>query len=159
MVPFYQVKGAFIRQVGNEDNLVVIDEVFKDDNPMVARRKAYDFYQNYIELLLESKNKHYISHKETVKELQDFFNSYQQAAGIEDLEIDMDFDKGLAIYLIESPETYTTLEGEVIFVNKKIIHYIDKEQVIKYKDLIMANRKYESRLRELRKLKARGEVK
>lgn len=145
MIPFYQVKGTFIRQVGNEDNPVVIDEVFKDDDPIVARRKAYDFYQNYIELFLESKNKRYISHAETVRELQDFLNSYQQAANTEDWEIEMDFDKGLVIYLIESPETYTTLEGEVIFVNKKVLHYIDKDPVIKYKDLLLANLKYESK--------------
>jgi hypothetical protein len=132
---FYQVKGIFFRRMADENNPVVINKVFKDNNPIVAREKAFDYYQNYIELFLESVGKTYVSHEQTIADLQDFLNSYQPVKTVAGMEMESDFDKGAAIYLIESPETYTTVEGETVFTNKKLIHYIDKNINIDYKQL------------------------
>lgn len=60
------------RTVANELNPVEVNEIFKNENPIIAREQAFNFYQDYIDVLLESKGKSYISHEETEKELQDF---------------------------------------------------------------------------------------
>lgn len=146
MKPFYQVKGVFFRRVADEYNPVVIDEIFKNNQPHLARQKAFALYQNYIEVLLESRGKEYISHKATILELQDFFNSYRQTKTIAGCEVEADFDKFLAIYLVELPETYTTLEGETDFKSKKLIHCIDKHLPSEYADLLLENLKYERKL-------------
>jgi hypothetical protein len=119
------------RSKGSENNLVEVSEVFKDDNPIVAREKAFRVYQNYIDVFLDSKGKSYVSHEETEKVLKDFVSSYrrdfvkisEQAIG--DLEIDVDYDKGMNIFLVmaDSP-TLTTQEGELYFEDKRLIHYI-----------------------------------
>ena len=37
---FYQVNGTISRTTGNQSNLVEINEIFKDDNPVIGREKA-----------------------------------------------------------------------------------------------------------------------
>ena len=119
------------RSKGSENKLVEVSEVFKDDNPIVAREKAFRVYQNYIDVFLDSKGKSYVSHEETEKVLKDFVSSYrrdfvkisEQAIG--DLEIDVDYDKGMNIFLVMSDSpTLTTREGELYFEDKRLIHYI-----------------------------------
>ena len=128
---FYYIRGTMFRSKGSENNLVEVSEVFKDDNPIVAREKAFRVYQNYIDVFLDSKGKSYVSHEETEKVLKDFVSSYrrdfvkigEQAIG--DLEIDVDYDKGMNIFLVMSDSpTLTTREGELYFEDKRLIHYI-----------------------------------
>ena len=128
---FYYIRGTMFRSKGNENNLVEVSEVFKDDNPIAAREKAFRVYQNYIDVFLDSKGKSYVSHEETEKVLMDFVSSYRRnfvkigGQAIEEMEIDVDYDKGMNIFLVmaESP-TLTTREGELYFEDKRLIHYI-----------------------------------
>ena len=128
---FYYIRGTMFRSKGSENNLVEVSEVFRDDNPIVAREKAFRVYQNYIDVLLESKGKSYVSHEETESVLKDFVSSYRRdfvkigGQAIGDLEIDVDYDKGMNIFLVmaDSP-TLTTREGELYFEDKRLIHYI-----------------------------------
>ena len=129
---FYQLKGTMFRSKGNETDLIEVNEIFEDDNPIIAREKVFNAYQNYIDVFLQGKEKEYISYEQTVIELQDFTNSYRRefvkiGNKIID-EIDVDFDKGLSIYMVyENSPIYQTVEGEKIYENKLLIHFIENK--------------------------------
>jgi hypothetical protein len=128
----YQLKGTMFRSKKNETNLIEINEIFEDDNPIIAREKVFNAYQNYIDVFLQGKEKEYISYEQTVIELQDFTNSYKREfvkIGNEIIaEIDVDFDKGLSIYMVhKNSPTFVTLEGEKIYENKLLIHFIENK--------------------------------
>ena len=129
---FYQLKGTMFRSKGNETDLIEVNEIFEDENPIIAREKAFNVYQNYIDVFLQGKEKEYISYEQTVIELQDFTNSYRRefvkiGNKIID-EIDVDFDKGLSIYMVyENSPIYQTVEGEKIYENKLLIHFIENK--------------------------------
>jgi hypothetical protein len=142
---FYQVCGTMFRQKGNETDLIEVNKVFKDKNPIVAREQAFEFFQNYIDVFLESKGLKYESHLQAKRELQDFFNSYKKEylkVGnniIPELEINVDCDKGLNIcYIMEDSETYTTKKGELIYEEQELIHCID-DSFNDYTDTILVN--------------------
>ena len=145
---FYHVSGTFLRNAADETNPVVIDEIFEDNNPIVAREKAFCCFQNYVDVFLESRGKRYVSHKQTIRELQDFLNSYKpyQYSKIGKLKIETDWDTGAEIYLVTSPETYTTVEGKKVYLNKKLIHYIDKQMILEYEQTVFENLVYEYEL-------------
>lgn len=129
---FYQLKGTMFRSKKNERNLIEINEIFEDKNPIIAREKAFKAYQNYIDVFLQGKEKEYISYEQTVIELQDFTNSYKREfvkIGNEIIdEIEVDFDKGLSIYMVsENSPFYRTVEGEVIYENKLLIHFLENK--------------------------------
>ena len=120
---FYQLKGTMFRSKNNETNFIEINEIFVDESPIVAREKAFNTYQNYIDVFLQAKEKEYISHEQTVIELKDFTSSYKREFlkfGNEIIdEIDLDFDKGLNIYMVyQNSPIFKTVEGEVIYENK-----------------------------------------
>jgi hypothetical protein len=128
----YQLKGTMFRSKKNETNPIEINEIFEDDNPIIAREKVFNAYQNYIDVFLQGKEKEYISYEQTVIELQDFTNSYKREfvkIGNEIIaEIDVDFDKGLSIYMVhKNSPTFVTLEGEKIYENKLLIHFIENK--------------------------------
>jgi hypothetical protein len=129
---FYQLKGTMFRSKKNETNLIEINEIFEDENPIIAREKAFNTYQNYIDVFLQGKEKEYISYEQTVIELEDFTSSYKREfvkIGNEIItEIDVDFDKGLSIYMVygNSP-IYQTVEGEKNYENKLLIHFIENK--------------------------------
>ena len=131
---FYLVSGTLFRSKADENNPIKIFEVFKDDNPIIAREKAFRFYQNYIDVFLESKGRTYVSYEESVIALQDFVNSYQRKFAtigghvLDEMEIHVDFDKGLNIFMILSDSEPLTLpSGELYFDDSYHIHYINNE--------------------------------
>ena len=131
---FYQISGTLFRTKGNESNPVEVLKVFKNENPIIAREMAFNYYQNFIDVLLESKGKEYVSHEEMEIELQDFVNSYERKyfklGGQIIAELDVDFDKGLNIYLVMADsEIYTSFQGEPIYEDKQLIHRIDNQFV------------------------------
>lgn len=75
---FYHLKGTMFRSKKNETNLIEINEIFEDENPIIAREKAFNAYQNYIDVFLQAKEKEYISYEQTVIELKDFTSSYKR---------------------------------------------------------------------------------
>lgn len=129
---FYLVTGTIFRCKNDETNLIQVHEVFKDDNPIAAREKAFSFYQNYIDVFLESMGEVYTTHEVAVRVLQDFVNSYKvKFFKIGDTIIDefhVDFDKGLNICLVmANTKTITNPEGEKVYLETHPIHYIDNE--------------------------------
>lgn len=129
---FYLVQGTMFRNKSDENNLIEVNEIFRDENPIIAREKAFNFYQNYIDVLLESKGKVYESHEKTAEELQDFFNSYKKAHtkfGDElNNEIDVDYDKRLNVYMVMSDsKIITTYGGEQVYEDIHLIHSMNSQ--------------------------------
>lgn len=123
---YYKVEGTLYRTKGEETNLIEIDETFEDINPIFAREKAFNHYQSYIDVLLQSYGKEYVSHKKTVRDLRDFFASGRKHKLLPDL-VDMD-GTSLSIYMMKkTPEVLKNSFEETDYQNKWRIHYIDNE--------------------------------
>lgn len=123
---YYKVEGTLYRTKGEETNLIEIDETFEDINPIFAREKAFNHYQSYIDVLLQSYGKEYVSHKKTVRDLRDFFASGRKHKLLPDL-VDMD-GTSLSIYMMKkTPEVFQNALEETIYKNKWQIHYIDNQ--------------------------------
>jgi hypothetical protein len=123
---YYKVEGTLYRTKGDETNLIEIDETFEDISPIVAREKTFNHYQSYIDVLLQSYGKEYVSHKKTVVELMDFFASGRKHKLLPDL-VDMD-GISLSIYMVKkTPEIFQNALGETDYQNKWRIHYIDNQ--------------------------------
>lgn len=139
---FYHVQGTMFRSKENESDLIEVNEVFKDEDPIISREKAFKHFHSYIEVFLDSKGKQYVSHDETVKDLQDFVNSYKkkhfQLSGnlIDEIGIDVDFDKGLNIFLVV--EKSKQENGQTIFEDRFLIHRIDNQLNNLYIEIFVA---------------------
>ncbi|MGN6297575.1 MAG: hypothetical protein ACTHM7_12390 [Ginsengibacter sp.] len=54
----YLVKAKLIRKKGdNELDFEEISKTFEDENPIIAREEAFDYFQNLIDILLQHKGK------------------------------------------------------------------------------------------------------
>lgn len=53
----------------NEPAFEEISKTFANETPIIAREEAFRFYQSWIDILLQSKQKEYISDREARKEL------------------------------------------------------------------------------------------
>ena len=123
---YYKVEGTLYRTKGKETNLVKVDETFEDVSPIVAREKAFSYYQSYIDVLLDSVGKKYVSHEKTVEELADFFASGRKHKLLPDL-VNMD-GISLSIYMVKkTPVAFQNALGETDYQNKWRIHYIDNQ--------------------------------
>ena len=70
----YIVKAKVIKKViGKEPVFSEISEIFENENPIIAREDAFRYYQSWVDTLLQSKEKEYISDIEARKELITFF--------------------------------------------------------------------------------------
>lgn len=130
---FYQVSGSIFRNKGSVNDLIEIDEIFEAENPIQARKKAFDFYQNFIDVFLESKNFSInTNYEEQEIVLKDFFSSYQKeyfmlGDNIFD-EKDVDSDKGIFIHLVKKNGlTHKRKNNEIIYEERLLIHCIDNQ--------------------------------
>ena len=158
MKPKYQLKGTLYRTQNNLADLVEVNLFFEDNNLIEARKKAFNSYENYINVFCEGKE---VSHAEAEQLLKDFTDSYKKeyARGIKELEIDVDSDKGLYIYFITDPsDTYRTKEGELIYNKKILIHYIDNN-FSDSKKMVLANLSQEFQYYKTHNLPTDGEGK
>lgn len=72
----YIVKSKLVRRIetNGEIEFLEFEEKFENENPIVARNQAFNHYQNYIDILLESKGEKYVSDKQAREELKSFTN-------------------------------------------------------------------------------------
>ena len=129
---FYLVSGSMFRYKNDETRLINVDEVFIDENPIVARENAFSYFQSYIDVFLESRGEVFTTHEMAVDMLQDFVNSYtleyHKTGDVLFKEINVDFDKGLSICLVLSDaKTITHVDGTKIYLDTHPVHYIDNE--------------------------------
>lgn len=99
----YIVKAKLIRNIkNNKTDFLEFEGEFVNQDPIIAREQAFNHYQNYIDVLLESKNKEYVSDKDARAHLNSFINTDQGSKIIlGDSEIDLydSYENGLGIYL------------------------------------------------------------
>lgn len=137
---FYLLKGTLYRSSENPNDFVEINEIYQDDNPIEAREHTFTVCQNYIDVLLQSIGEEYESHEKTRVALKSFLNQKvhptQKSDAMKSLTIEKsqgsineyDFDKGISIFMVMSDsKTFTTLEGELIYKNKLLIHDLNSE--------------------------------
>lgn len=127
--PLYLLQGTVFRNQDNFTDLIEINEVFQHEELISARERAFSKYQSYIDVFLESIGQVYKSHEQTQTSLNDFYDSKRMQFPLKNPElgkVDVDFDKGLFIYLVaDSSDIFTTLEGRQIYSAKRLIHFID----------------------------------
>ena len=79
------------------------EEEFKNKSPIIAREEAFRYYQNYIDVLLQGKNKEYISDKDTRKNLKSFIDSGTSTiVKILDSEFELSdsYGNGIGIFMV-----------------------------------------------------------
>lgn len=124
---YYKITGTLYRSKGQEVNPIEIDETFEDDNPIIAREKAFNHYQSYLDVLLQSKGKEYVSHKKAEPELQDFVKSGKKHKFLPEI-VDTD-GMSLSIYMVKKiPQAFQNAFGETDYQDRWRIHYIDNKQ-------------------------------
>jgi len=129
----YIVKAKLIRsQKSNDINFLEFEDKFEDPNPIIAREKAFLHYQNYVDVLLEGKNKEYISDSQTREELTSFIEPETKTKVIIDgseVEFKDSIGNGIGIFLIidrpKKDKIYDDKIGEEIFIyGIGKIHYL-----------------------------------
>lgn len=124
---YYKIAGTLYRSKGKEINLIEIDKTFEDLNPILARENAFNHYQSYLDVLLQSKGKEYVSHNNAVTELQDFLKCGQKHKIVPQM-VDMD-GMSLSIYMVKKiPLAFQNVFGEPDYQDRWRIHYIDNKQ-------------------------------
>jgi len=112
----YVVKAKLIRyKSADEIKFLEVEEMFENESPILARDAAFNFYQNYIDVLLQSKGKKYHSDSQAREELKTFIEigtKNKTKFGEQEFEIDNSFGNGIGIFLvidIAKEETYELL--------------------------------------------------
>ncbi len=106
----YIVKARLIRQTeNNELGFEEINKTFENENPIIAREQAFNYYQSWIDILLQHKGKEYVSDREARKDLITFIepgSTTKLQAGGKEIEFSDDsFGNGIGVYIVnDHPE-------------------------------------------------------
>mgnify|MGYP006266734907 FL=1 len=100
----YIVKAKLIRFIKDgEVNFLEFNEKFENSNPILAREEAFRFYQNYIDVLLEGKNKKYYNDRDARENLNSFIDpetSPKIKIGDELVEFRDSYGNGIGVYFV-----------------------------------------------------------
>ena len=134
---YYLLKGTLYRSKDNPEDLIEINQEFKNNDPIEARKRVFEVYQNTIDVLLQSKGENYKSHDQARIVLTSFirnnhinFNEVRTTLNsfYDKFDAEIDFDKGLSIFLVHSnTKIFTTLEGQVIYEDKLLLHDLNSQ--------------------------------
>lgn len=132
MTPFYIVKVCLFRDKQLSNNPFQTKIECKLNSLQETRMRAFEIFQNYIDVLYDGIEQHQYSTSNMSFDLHKYVRKKQEYTTIEkalDLDVDFNFDKGVSIYLVLNGETHITLEGEKIYTNKILIHRFDDGRV------------------------------
>ncbi|MEP6682917.1 MAG: ATP-binding protein [Parafilimonas sp.] len=112
----YLVKAKVIRQTeNNELDFVEINKVFENENPIIARTEAFSFYQSWIDVLLQKKDKEYVSDRQARRDLVSFIEpgaNIKLVAGGKEIEFDnKSYGNGIGVYFIIDNGDETLIHG------------------------------------------------
>jgi hypothetical protein len=122
----YIVKAKLIRHIkgNNEIEFLQFEDKFENEDPIVARNLAFKHYQNYIDVLLEAKQKKYYSDKQVREELKSFIDpgtKTKSRIGESEVEFCDEFGHGIGVFLIVDIPRSNNLnddkEAEEIFIH------------------------------------------
>jgi len=108
MVAFYykvKAKVVLYSKESGEIEFLVFEKEFKNDEPIIARESAFEYYQKNIEYFLESKHKKYYSDKQARDELKSFTEvnaNSELIFGVNPIEYEKAIGNGIGIFLIEN---------------------------------------------------------
>lgn len=127
---FYLLKASFYKIVNCKKESWVVTERFTHEQLQVARMKALQKFESYIEVLLEFKQKKYRSHDEAISDLRDFiYSGTTEVSNVSGQLVNSDLNRGLFLYMINSnSKMYTASSGELIHADRKLVHYIGMQQ-------------------------------
>ncbi|MFY8187227.1 MAG: helix-turn-helix domain-containing protein [Flavobacterium sp.] len=127
MVAFhYVVKAKLIRHIqgSGEIEFLQFEDQFENENPIIARNLAFKHYQNYIDVLLEAKQKKYYSDSQARIDLYSFIDPGTKTKiqiGEREVEFSDAFGNGIGIFLVvDTPKPdkiYDDKKGEEIFIH------------------------------------------
>jgi hypothetical protein len=122
----YIVKAKLIRHIkgSGEIEFLQFEDKFENESPIEARNLAFRHYQNYIDVLLEAKQKKYYSDKQVREELKSFIDPGTKTKiqlGENEVEFSDVFGNGIGILLIvdiaKPDNVYDDKEGEEILIH------------------------------------------
>lgn len=101
----YLVRAKLIRHIqgSGEIEFLEFEDKFQDDNPIVARTKAFKHYQNYVDVLLQAKQKTYTTDKQAREDLKSFIGPTKNETllfGNTEIDFSHTMNNGIAVYLI-----------------------------------------------------------
>jgi len=99
----YFVFGKLFRKKGDYSDLIEISEFFYDPNPIIAREKAFEEYQNLVNILLLSIGKDYESHNKAIEDLHYFLTPYRDENSKKNKAKD-EIDKEIGLFINVSEE-------------------------------------------------------
>ena len=125
----YLVKAKVIRKTkGNELDFEEINKKFENENPIIAREEAFRLYQSWIDILLQSKNKEYISDKEARKDLISFIDagvSTKLYSGDTEIEFNKNsLGNGIGVFFVPDIEIGVSYSGRIVAGDELLIHGI-----------------------------------
>ena len=115
----YVVKAKLIRlKSTHEVDFVEFEEKFENENPIEAREKAFQLYQNYIDVLLFTKGKQYTSDKQARIDLKFFADEPGAKSKIKlggrEIEFADTIANGIGVFLvIDKPKNEHVIEDHV----------------------------------------------
>lgn len=115
----YVVKAKLIRHKKKDGELEFLqfEEKFEDDNPIKARNLAFKRFQSYIDVLLEGKNKKYVSDKQARVDLVSFIDpGTKSKINIENKQVEFSdaFGNGIGVFLVLNAPDQGTLFSESV---------------------------------------------
>lgn len=123
----YVAKAKLIRyKSADEIKFLEVEEIFENEMPIIAREAAFNFYQNYIDVLLQSKGKKYFSDSQAREELKTFIQtgtSTRVKFGDKEFEFDDSQGNGIGIFLVvdvppeKEQETLSLKEGDEFLIH------------------------------------------
>lgn len=123
----YVVKAKLIRyKNADEIKFLEVEEIFENEIPIVAREAAFNFYQNYIDVLLQGKGKIYFSDSQAREELKTFIQTGTTTKvkfGDKEFEFDDSQGNGIGIFLVvdipqeKEQETLSLKEGDEFLIH------------------------------------------
>src|SRR6056297_2868275 len=121
----YLLQGTFFSSAKNKNDIFEVNELFANNNPIQARNEAFNRFLSYLEVFLDSLDITYRSFDQAVNDLHDFIHSGNRKYFLNDpdLQIDMDFDKGLYLYFVpDTTDKSYTAEKRIVYNQKYLIH-------------------------------------
>ena len=100
----YTIKAKLIRFIKDGViDFIEFNESFENENPILAREQAFKIYQNRIDVLLQGKNKKYISDKQARRVLISFIDTGTKTkiqVGESKIEFSDSYGNGIGVYLV-----------------------------------------------------------
>lgn len=126
----YRVKARLYKPGNGTEELIEVDRFFEEENPLEARSKAFNFFQNYKDVLLDAIHERDQEGFDIEIALRNYLN-IEPAGTIPiwgtTMEIDPDYDKGIFLYFMSSEGEFFDIPGQKeISTDSRVIHHITK---------------------------------